>query len=684
MKRFIVFIFVVEIFILLPSYVHADIFSNINFLKTAIGEEQSASVIVSVSDFSVRKFILDTKSKNVKLEGNNKGILTEVSNTGNYIKSWDIEYEKKGNSRDVCNPPVLNLKFDKKDKKNNPKPLFNGTTTLFGKNVLNYQKIRLIPDCEIWESTQFIASTGINVLLKEYFIYSLFRLFEIPTSDVIAFANITFNSSDTNFDKNKEYKYLILQRDNEPDDQIPFLSQYGLSELVEASDAGKTSNYQKSGDHFYSINYEENEIKRDLKLDPETTIKYFILSDFVNLNDHFLFWNEDYGKDKITGLWKIVPFDFDLSFDCGLPVVPTGLVKEIEKLSPEEKIKYKNLYYKISREIFDNPESLEKMLAIVDRFPFEGNKETLKNYVRVAFYNYALYFGLPEFSNYIGKSHISFVNEESYIKSVESIKIISTLNKYCDDSYKKRLNDSLSTYSKIKSVQLKSVETLNVLMTEVSPFFSITLIPSKASINDKVTLYWRGADTDIDSTIEIYSLSEKVTLQERSSDGFSLIFTVPASLNGGTYNVKVNNTRHGVSGTKQLIINPPIKVAPILFTKILTDAQILSVKGLLQAFGANQDVVNNVQNVLSGKVAPTPTPIYTPVYTPSPTYTPIYTPSPTYTPTVTATPTSTSTPTPTITSSPTPSPSPSSSPTSRIYFGSFVGNVLDGIKGLFR
>ncbi|MCR4334480.1 MAG: peptidoglycan-binding protein [Patescibacteria group bacterium] len=153
------------------------------------------------------------------------------------------------------------------------------------------------------------------------------------------------------------------------------------------------------------------------------------------------------------------------------------------------------------------------------------------------------------------------------------------------------------------------------------------------------------------------------------------------------------------SSTPMIISNP---------NKLLTNAQVSSILGLLKSFNANQSVIDNVQKSLGG--TPTATPIYTPVYTPSPTYTPTVTPtptytptstsspsptysptptvtttpSPTYTPTVTATPTSTSTPTPTITSSPSPSPSPSSSPTSRIYFGSFVGNVIDGIKGLFR
>ncbi len=605
MRRFTIFVFVAGVLIF-PSYAYADIFSDIGaFLNTIIGKEQEASVSVSVST-PIRRFILDTKGKNIKLEGDNKGVLTEVSDAGNYIRSWDIEYEKKGNSRDSCNPPVLNLKFDKKDKKNQPKPLFNGMTTFFGRDSLNYQKIRLVPDCEIWESTQFIAPTGINVLLKEYFIYSLFRSFGVPTPDVVAFGSILFNSTDTNFDKNKEYKYLMLQRSNEPDDQIPLLSQYNLSELVEASGAGKTSSYQKTGDHFFSIHYEEGKIKKDIKLDPENAIRYFLLSDFVNLNDHFLFQNEDYGKDKSTGLWKTVPFDFDMSFDCGLPVTPAGIEKELEKLSLEEKIKYKNIYYKISREIFDNPESLNKMLSIVDRFPFIGNKEPLKNYIRVAFYNYALYFGLPEFSNYIGKTHIPFINEESNIKAVESIKNINTLNQYCDNAYKTRINNSLTSYSnsKIKPTQLKSVVTNNpsMSMVEVSPFYSFVFSPSSAIAGSKVILYWRGAvATDIESLITFKSKMYQFTLKSKSRDGISFELILPSipDTYAGIYDVTVSNERFGASGSRTFNIlvtqnSPPTEIPlPLPITPTISGTPNLIVNSI-SVNGSSTGVANQI------------------------------------------------------------------------------------------
>ncbi len=342
--------------------------------------------------------------------------LEELKLTGNN-KKYTTEHQQKGNSRSLCKPPVLNVKFKKKD-------LFYGWTTYPGFSLLGYQKVKFIPDCDI------LSPHEVDNQLREYIIYSAFRNFGVPTMDIAAFALVQFNASDQQ-DNGQSHQYMLLQRDDEKDDQIPFLKQFNLRELVQDNDDGVTysADYDASesgNDRFSKVTVRliqegQKPETRELKLDPNTSIRHTVLTEFFGLQDRSVLWNEHYGLDARTGLWKQIPFDLDSSFGCYSGGYSEILRDAIESLSKEEQKLYQENAMRITREIFDNPDTMHYLLSLVDRYPFEENRDKMKYTLRLLFYQHALYYGSSEFAKQMQQPYSAFVNQERYLKEAQRI-----------------------------------------------------------------------------------------------------------------------------------------------------------------------------------------------------------------------------------------------------------------------
>lgn len=563
MKRLSVTSFIFSA-LMLPLVAQADIFSDISSaFKKALKKENSTALVLSAEGkLPVRSFVLDTKGYTFDqsvdhLKGNAKPTFTEVD-AG---KSWRVKHEKKSSSRASCNPPVFNLSFEK------DRTLFDGMTTYGDRGSLLYQKLRFVPDCDVLKNERKLVPLETpEVLLREYVIYSIFRKFGVPTPDVVAFAKIKFVTPDQNIDPQKEYKYMLLQRTSEKDDQIPFTTQFNFSSIVEAVPATEYYKIDKDGDRFSKVSIKKNNVPAQMELDAEAAIRYFLLSDLVNLYDHFLFWNEDYAQDRSSSKWKTVSFDHDFSFTCTFPPIPS-VSSVIKKLPGGKQYDYFVIYDKVAREIFDNPNSLSEMLAIVDRFPFEGDKEKVKNYLKQAFYNFALYFSSAEFAKEAGLSHIPFKNQAQYLNAADGVLSAKGLSDKCDEVQVKTLKNQLTTLSAKPSDAGAKKEVTSQGAAEVSPTYAITFSPGYAPFGAKVTLYWRGAATDLDTLVTFKGKLHQFTLKGRSVDGSSLSLTLPSLSDAyaGNYEVTASNSRFGASGAKVFTVlasaAPTLKVS---------------------------------------------------------------------------------------------------------------------------
>lgn len=366
--------------------------------------------------FVIRDLVLDTKGGPVQQSGYNIEIEGELKEfvDGNVYKAWKVKYEKKGHARFVCDPPVLNVSFDKKDKKGNPRELFTGLSTYPGKATLQYQKIRLVPVCDPNEYYLSDASSGfagkVDSLLREFVIFDSFRFFKIPTVDVIGFANVSFVSPDAQYN-GKKFRYMLLQRDNEKDDELPFTRQFGLEPtLIEDGKFDKWRVQYEQSNPFTKVVVQDVIAKKDItiEVDPEIALKIYLLAELFQESDRGALHNEDYGKEIGSNRWKTIPYGFDFSLYGCYPPAPLRLINEINRISPDKQKEYKALYYRIAREIFSDSASLERMLQSVDRFPFSGEKDLLKEYLKLVFYHFGAYFGSQSFANYTGVPFVPF------------------------------------------------------------------------------------------------------------------------------------------------------------------------------------------------------------------------------------------------------------------------------------
>ncbi len=374
----------------------------------------------------VRTLSLSVGDRPLVGASNTLGVLREGG------KTWNVEIDQKGASRSSCRPIVFNAEFPRRDQ-------FNGLSTYQQYTTLNYKRVRFIPDCDI------LSTHEVNNQLREYIIYSTLRKEGIPVVDVAGFARVKLNSSDKDIDHDFAYEYMFLQRDKEEKDQIPFMNQFGLSQVLEyAIEPFNSVDYGRSN-HLTSIilqNLKEDEEGKEkiiraekeleLVLDPDVSMRYWVLMQLFELGDHGVFGNEDYGLDAKTGLWKNIPYDMDSSFQCGNPGIPY-IWRVDENINPQRKAVYYSTLHRVAREIFDNPDTLNRMLLLVDKFPFEDNKDKMKNTLRWRFYYYALYFGSEEFSKSMGQTHVMYTHYQNYLKEAKRILDMKDYKTMCSE-----------------------------------------------------------------------------------------------------------------------------------------------------------------------------------------------------------------------------------------------------------
>lgn len=340
--------------------------------------------------------------------------------------SWNVKYKQKGASRaEECQPPVMNVSFNKRQS------LFRGLSSYPpAGGSLFYQKVRFVPNCDIWQ-----PPGGANVLLREYLGYNIFRRFGVPTNDTIGFAALRIHGSDNGRyePSTKEYAYLLLQRDNEKDDQVPFANQFSLALNLFEADEGYGGNSDLARylpGKFQGVGFTTATQSVYLPLDPENSIRHFLTADFLYLDDHQdPFRNEDYGcpgtldaAGNCSAPWKTIPFDFDVAVSYCVDE-PTGfdILTEIEKLPEELRPEYRQIYYRVVREIFDNPDSLNELLLTIDRYPFNVERTTLKHFIKARFLTLAKRFGSPEFAAQVAQPHVDFVHRARFLRELERL-----------------------------------------------------------------------------------------------------------------------------------------------------------------------------------------------------------------------------------------------------------------------
>jgi len=383
--------------------------------------------IQGIKDLSIElpiREITITTSEEIYNDNPILGTMTEFSNEIP-IKTWDIEVSKRGASRSDCNPPILKVNL----KNTNSANRFSGFTTYPGYSSLKYDNFRFVSRCTI-------SSHEADSMLREYFIYKIFRKHKIPNVEPIAFAKVNLDSP--GYEPEEEYEYLLLQRDNSNKDEINFQYQFGLSYILEADDWYEVypNGFVDRGegwrvDRFRKMiirNRDTLEIMEEINFDPEVAIRYSMLGSFIGLGDRAEFHNEDYGLDIESNYWKHIPFDFDLSFYNGYYTYDETEYLINEYVPEEEKEQYRKKHYDVAREIFDNPNNLYEMLDIVEEYPFRTDTTRMKNYLKLKFYSYALMYGSEEFAEINGQEYIPFENEEFYTKEIERLYQVENLD----------------------------------------------------------------------------------------------------------------------------------------------------------------------------------------------------------------------------------------------------------------
>src|SRR3989338_3918140 len=406
--------------------------------------------MVLPQNYPIRTLTLDTLGNTVQAttyDIEKEGTLKEISG-GQAIKSWKIKYEKKGHARFVCDPPVLNVSFDKKDSKGNKRELFTGISTYPWWTQMQYQKIRMIPLCEAEQyynpSNNSYAGFGgkVDAQLREYFTFLTLRSIGAPAVDIVGFANVSFVSPDAQYN-GKSFRYMLLQRDNEQDDEFPFTKQFNLEPtLIEDGKynvsvtnlkTGDTGGYTLLGDLAYTWTKDNLPQSEQLVMrrDPENVLKNLLIAAFVQDGDRSLLHNEDYGKVNGSDIWKTITYGFDYNmYSCrtydNLFSVKDNMERYINVLPQDQQKIYKDTYYRTARALFSDTGVLQRMHAIVDLFPFpdNGGKKILNNYIDMAFYWMGSLYSSPEFASYSGVSlnpfsPLPFSSTDAFIRAQE-------------------------------------------------------------------------------------------------------------------------------------------------------------------------------------------------------------------------------------------------------------------------
>lgn len=535
-------------------------------LFSFIPSTQQTSAVYDVN--SIRNLQLDAKGKTLKIsatatEAEKEATLTEFSVSGIKIKDWKVKYEPKGHNRAICEPPMLNLSFDKKDSKGNNKELFTGLSTYAGNTQLQYQKIRLIPECDTWNDYLHTSSDvgfkgTLNVTLREYIIYKIFREFGIPVSDVVGFANVTFVNTDSKY-AGKTYRYMIIQRPQEQDDQIPFTRQFNMDPyLYQSNEIDPGIHY---GVDYWQVGSDFKEIVGgtmintglgktvQIEFDPESTLKFYMLTEFLNLFDMGFLHNEDGGTDLSTGKVKRIPHGFDSSFSCEMKEPSLSYVANKFYFLPENlKPSYRSTYYKIARDVFGDISNLNRMIRLVDSFPYpDVDKTKLKEFLKLRFYQYAQYFNSQEFANIMGQDY-RMINMSLPFSS--------------NQEYEANRTAFFSTCGKSGVV---NVPTQPVIPTVVNPTVTaldtpvLTIIDSTRTLNANFLFEVRAGSSDVRIPRSLYipiSLIGNKGNQYSVNGKFESITPLPASDN--VYFVVQSNTSarfslNGVISKDQLV-----------------------------------------------------------------------------------------------------------------------------------
>ncbi|MCX6716575.1 MAG: hypothetical protein NTV72_01485 [Candidatus Taylorbacteria bacterium] len=382
--------------------------------------------------YSVLNMSMDVKGKSLTNSGSadTTAELKQYDASNKVVEYWDVEYEQKGSSRSQCAPPVLNIKFDGghgsgfHDK-------FHGLTTYPGYSSLKYKTVRLIPECDIWNDYNIPSGTvgfygQLNVSLREYSIFKIFRAFDIPTMDVIGFANIQFNNTSEPGYAGQSFRYMMVQRDNEDKDEVSFAKQFNIDPvLYQSGDLERGLSTWKFDivNRLTSakiINKADDSVLQNITFDPNTTLRFLLLTEFLDLSDMSTLHNEDWGINKTTGNGEIIPHGFDASYSCSVSDPSNYWIPYmINQLPVSSRSAYQIAYYNIARNIFGDSSSLDKMITLINEFPYtDVDKSMLIDYIKIRFYQYAKYFDSEGFAISMGQSYsplnikLPFTSEE--------------------------------------------------------------------------------------------------------------------------------------------------------------------------------------------------------------------------------------------------------------------------------
>jgi len=432
--------FIIILLITIVSLTHvasAATFGSTNDFFAAVGalfgDGQGSPVPLdgATSPYVMHNWTFFTIGKTIYLSDTAANNLAELQEFANGIKTedWSISYDQKGNNRRQCQPPVLNITFKSGIMHNK----FHGVSTYANYPTLKYNKIRLIPECDTWNDYQ--GSGGgdnagfggqVTANLREYSIFKIFRAFGVPTMDIVGFANITFITPDSGFAGNT-FRYMLVARDDEAGDEIPFTTQFNLdpNNMWQSGNQTGTWTVDYNGNRLSSaniINRSDNTVIAHLSFDPDTTIRFLLLTDFLSLYDMGPLHNEDWALNTVTGKTEIIPHGFDVSYTCEFTAPANVSVSTyISALSPTQQDAYKLSYYTIARSIFEDSTSLDKMIALVNQFPYpDADKVQLIQYIKLHFYQFAKYYNSNDFALQMGQHYdpltvsLPFTSDQDY------------------------------------------------------------------------------------------------------------------------------------------------------------------------------------------------------------------------------------------------------------------------------
>lgn len=482
--------------------------------------------------YPIRNFTLDTLNKDVEQYVNPDGstdtdsVLYEYSSKGKEINKWKTKFEKKGHLRALCQPPMINVSFDKTDSKGKPKELFNGITTYSVYKSLQYQKVRFVSNCDV---NDFIGMTEsyehfgfnrtVDIQLMDYSFYKILRLFGVPSVEPVAFANLKIKTPTKGYEGNT-YNYIVLQRDNEQDDQIPFTKQFNLDKnLIEDGKPDKWSGVYNQTNDIDTLSYldvKNNKIV-DIDMDIDSQIRYKLLTHFLKIGDRATLHNEDYGMDLITKKWKPIPYGFDMSmWNCSY-ISPSYLDGTVLGSLNGDKTSIKKQYYNTVREIFGDINNLYKMQLVVDQFPFDVDKTNMKRYLKLVFNEYRKYYLSKDFASSLGQDFVPINTKPVYTSEsqlgTEMNKFYSSCNiplKNSTVSVEINENPKISLSSDFINKNLPSITgNFKISITALedvnipkSGFIRVKLYFDNKNLSENNKTITIGAVTDIDKNIE--------------------------------------------------------------------------------------------------------------------------------------------------------------------------------------